>query len=348
MASIVLSLGIFVMIATLIPFIRSDKWWIRMFDFPHAQLTTITFACIVAFLFSMPFTAWSSLFFGLLVLAFIYQGYLVYPYTIFSPKQVHKNDFINPADSISLLSANVYMENRESERLFVKIRKRDPDIIILLETDAWWETQAQPFKKTYPYFVEKALENTYGMLLYSKYPLIDPEIKFLVEPEIPSIHSPIELPSGQQIRLHCLHPTPPTPFENEQSTERDAELLIVAKEVQEHALPTIVAGDLNDVAWSSTTQLFQQISGLLDPRIGRGFYNTFHAKIPFFRWPLDHVFHSEHFKLIGMERLPKVGSDHFPIYIHLQYHPLAKYQQETPEATPEEEKRADEKIDKVE
>jgi len=34
-----------------------------------------------------------------------------------------------------------------------------------------------------------------------------------------------------------------------------------------------------------------------DPRIGREVCNTFHAEHPFFRYPLDHAFHSEHFKL---------------------------------------------------
>ena len=77
-------------------------------------------------------------------------------------------------------------------------------------------------------------------------------------------------------------------------------------------------GDLNDVAWSRTTRLFQRISGLLDPRVGRRYVNTFHADYPLLRWSLDHVFHSTDFALVAMQRLPHIGSDHFPIYVVLQ------------------------------
>jgi endonuclease/exonuclease/phosphatase (EEP) superfamily protein YafD len=78
-------------------------------------------------------------------------------------------------------------------------------------------------------------------------------------------------------------------------------------------VPVIVAGDLNDVAWSRTTHLFQRTGGLLDPRVGRGFFNTFDTRSRLTRVPLDHVFASRHFLLVELRRLPDIGSDHFPI-----------------------------------
>ena len=50
-------------------------------------------------------------------------------------------------------------------------------------------------------------------------------------------------------------------------------------------------------------------------------YNSFHAHYPFARWPLDHLFHSDHFRVLHIERLPSMGSDHFPVLMALQYHP---------------------------
>ncbi|MCY7376985.1 MAG: hypothetical protein LH472_13585 [Pyrinomonadaceae bacterium] len=62
------------------------------------------------------------------------------------------------------------------------------------------------------------------------------------------------------------------------------------------------------------------------------------------RFPLDHVFHSNHFRLADLERLPNIGSDHFPIYIALTFEETAELTQAEPVATPEEEQEAVETI----
>ena len=172
-----------------------------------------------------------------------------------------------------------------------------------------------------PYTIKCPLDNLYGMHVYSRLPLEDSEISFLVEDGIPSMHTRVLLQTGDAIRIHFLHPAPPSPTENPESAERDAELVIVARSVVNSDQPVVVTGDLNDVAWSATTRLFRKLSGLLDPRVGRGMFNTFHADYPFLRWPLDHLFHSQHFTLTSMKRLPYFGSDHFALLTELSLNP---------------------------
>jgi endonuclease/exonuclease/phosphatase (EEP) superfamily protein YafD len=335
--------GLAVVVATALPLLRADAWWIRWFDFPRLQIL----AAGMLLLGAAPFYADHYLFLGLLGAAVAYQAYMMFPYTPLAPRQVQRSRRAAPESTVRLLFANVLMPNRNSARLRELIRDTDPDLVLAVEADEWWRGELHHLAEARPHAVEHPRDNTYGMLLYSRLELLEPKVMFLVQQDVPSIHARLRLRGGQEVELRCLHPRPPAPQEAEQSTERDAELLIVGKDLKRRRAPAIVIGDLNDVAWSITSYRFRRISGLLDPRVGRGFYPTFHARYPFLRYPLDHCFHSKHFRLASLRRLGKFGSDHFPMCIALSYEPDAAAEQAEPQPDAGDRREADRKIAEV-
>ncbi|WP_052732308.1 endonuclease/exonuclease/phosphatase family protein [Hymenobacter terrenus] len=324
-------LGSLALLVTVLPILRQTAWWIRVCDFPRLQIVAgLLLSLAAALLLPIPRSFGYGFFVVSLVLATVYQMSRIWPYTPLHRKQVA--DASRPADDddnhLSLLVTNVLMYNRDASRCLGHIKNWRPDIVLAVETDDWWLSQLRRIEDDYPYTCHAPLPNTYGMLVFSRLPLREPQIRYILDPEIPSFHGCVVLPSGVAVNLHFLHPKPPAPQESKNSSRRDAELLVVGKIIEKHDGPTIVAGDLNDVAWSHTSELFRRLSRLLDPRIGRGLLPTFHADHKLLRWPLDHVFHSAHFRLQRLERLTHIGSDHYPIYIRLSYEPSGWQEQE--------------------
>ena len=124
-------------------------------------------------------------------------------------------------------------------------------------------------------------------------------------------------------------------------------MMMIAKKSMDAKLPVIVLGDFNDVAWSETTKLFENVSGLLDVRKGRGIYNTYNAENILTRWPLDHLFASEEFRVKTIKTTDKIGSDHFPFYVSLSFEPEKASEQKPEKPSESELKRMQDQIDKV-
>lgn len=343
------TLAIVITIISFIPLIKNDYWTFRVFEFPRVQKLILTFLVTAAVIYFCKPSDEKNLILLALTGTIIYLFKQIIPYTPLGKKQILKAMYVNRENNLKLMISNVFEENTHYDECLKEIKKADPDVVLLLETNKVWERETSMLEIDYPFFVKKPLNNTYGMLLYSRFPLHNSEVKFMVEHDIPSIHTQVELPSGQLIQLYCLHPTPPVPNENPRSTERDKELLIIAEMSKDHPLPVIVCGDMNDVAWSYTTELFLKISGLLDPRRGRGMINTFHAHYPIMRFPLDHVFCSTDFKLVKLKRLSNFQSDHFPIFIQVQFEKNAEEEQEGQklEADQADKQEAREKVNKI-
>ena len=328
--------------------IPRDEWWFRGADFPRLQILALgLIAFILMLLWDAPWD-WvrEAILIGLIA-AVAYQLKMVLPYTFVWKKQVKTvtKTELQSERQISLIVSNVLTPNTQYHLLLQQIHQHQPDLILTLESDAHWQQALNVLEDDYPYRVAVPLDNLYGMHLYSRLALKDIEVKFILSDEIPSIHATVILRSGQPVQLYCLHPEPPSPTEAKDSTLRDAELLIVGDQIKDLDESCIVMGDLNDVAWSRTTRLFQRISGLLDPRVGRHFVNTFHADYPLLRWSLDHVFHSTDFALVQMQRLAHIGSDHFPVYVVLQTGRVFELAQEELEQTEADEQEAQEAIE---
>jgi endonuclease/exonuclease/phosphatase (EEP) superfamily protein YafD len=318
--------SLFVLLITLLPLTLHTHWSVRVFDFPRVQIIVITlfllaFHLMQDVIYVDAVSATTAVMMGVLVCVLTYQVAWVFRYTPLSRTEVKKTKNYLPQRSLRILAVNVLQTNTHYSALLKHIEQYCPDVVVTLETDEKWEKALAGIEKLYPYTVKIPQDNLYGMHLFSQHPLQNTEAQCRIRQDIPSITTDVMLTMGGRLRpvkMYFLHPMPPSPTESPTSLSRDQELILVAKEIAEYNAPCVVAGDLNDVAWSKTTRLFRKLSGLLDPRIGRGFFNTFHAGIPLLRWPLDHIFHSHHFTLNTIKRLGSIDSDHFPIFIDLQ------------------------------
>lgn len=300
---------------TLLPVSKAPHGFVRVADFPRLQILVISVVLILAapFVLQGAGMAWAMICLGIVATV---QAAAVARFTPIWRRQSLDADSRDAGSELSLLVANVKKSNDRHSLTLDIIRDADPDIVLLLEVNAKWiAAVGPPLRKTYREAIERPLENTYGIALYSRLPLFEADIRDLLVADVPSIRSGVELPSGAKVRLYAIHPEPPLPIQDTEG--RDGEIAMIGMEAAADTLPAIVAGDLNDVVWSSTLRRFQRLSGLLDPRVGRGFFNTFDARYPFMRWPLDHLFHHPRFRHVEIRRLPKIGSDHFPIFFRL-------------------------------
>ncbi len=312
MKNTLVALGILSLITVLFSLTAWDQWWIRIFDYPREQIALASTVVLVLSVLALAWRkTWVKVYLALLALGVGYQLYVLAPYTAVFPEAIPARAAAAPGQEVALMVANVKMDNREADSFLALVDEYDPDVILVMEPDAWWNEQLQPLAESYPHTLEQPQDNYYGISLYSRLPLEEAEIRYIQYEDVPAVYAVLSPPGGQAIVFYGLHPRPPLP--DNSVTAADRELFRVARQVQDRSRPVIVAGDFNDVPWSYTVETFQQISGLDGLRVGRGFYNTYDAHNPLLQMPLDHIFLSEELEVARFERLPAYSSDHFAL-----------------------------------
>jgi endonuclease/exonuclease/phosphatase (EEP) superfamily protein YafD len=311
--------------ATFLPFIRSDEWWIRIFDFPRAQILVVLALTALLLVVGIVLDAWTRTSFQYILLlltlaAFIVQAFWMVSFVPGYPHEVRPAaDIRQERGRVDILVANLKFDNTNFSKFVELVTENSPHLIFLTELNETWHKELRSLDRSYPYSVKVVRDDGHGMALLSTERITHEQKHYLISDERPSIAARLHLNDNTVIDLWGLHPAPPgikmSNGERKDSSPRDAELLVVADRVADYRVPTIVLGDLNDTAWSKTTSEFKQISGLLDPRVGRGLFNTYHTEYFLLRYPIDHFFLSSHFYINSIKRLDDFGSDHFPMLL---------------------------------
>ncbi len=323
--------------ASFLPLIETNRWWIRYLDFPRVQLAValvlLLAVAIVLLRFRVGRIGWFVC--GLGALALGYHAAKLHPLTPLAAPAAVGLESCAPGGSLALMIANVQERNEAAESFLDLVSEADPDLLLVMETDAWWDEALAALHENFPERAQFIPEGhgAFGMHVLSKYPLVSPEFLFLFDAYTPTAVTGVELPDGEVVQLVGVHPHPPLAW-SQPTTLRDGSLLSAGLLARSSPAATIVAGDFNAVPWEPVTRRAARIGGLLDPRTGRGLHPTFSADSVLMSWPLDQILFQKAFGLLGFEVLRDIGSDHFPVMARLCHAPERDLRQTAPEPAP--------------
>ncbi len=298
---------------SILQYFPSKHWIFRTLDFAKIQLTFIQISVLLIIAVRFPFLSQtSSILSAFILILCLHNLYILFPFTKFYPlesKQIKTSE-----TPVRFLFVNVYQFNKKKNLLVDLIKAIEPDILLTFETDKAWDKSLNEIDYLFRASKKVPQDNTYGLHFYTTLESEYISANYLVSDDIPSIEAKLKTRNGEDFIFFGIHPPPPGPVQEETTIERDAEILAVSEKIKSSSLPCILTGDFNNVAWSRSAKLMKKNAQLLDPRIGRGFISTFHAKYLFFRFPIDLVFHTRSIYFSKLKTEKAINSDHLPVY----------------------------------
>lgn len=122
-------LVLLLLVLTLLPQVRSPKWWIRFTDFPRLQMMEVLAALGLAFASHLDGDSLPDLAVAIVLLGCLgHQAWRLLPYTPLAPRQVRDAARPDPERSIRILVANVRKENRQAGDFRALVGEAKPDL----------------------------------------------------------------------------------------------------------------------------------------------------------------------------------------------------------------------------
>ena len=217
--------------------------------------------------------------------------------------------------TLKMLQFNLNNNNRRYAQFVSYVLKLKPDVICLEEYSPGWSNNIAAVKKEYPYEVSKIQADSFGVAIFSRYPLQHQAIVAIGKTGEPSAFAQIDI-DGQFWSFLVSHPLPP--MNRQWYNLRNEQFMAIADFVKNKGSDHFVlSADLNCVPWSAHFINLLSASGLQDTRAGFGVQPSWPVNCWILRIPIDHVLTSKNIDTKVRRIEPDLGSDHLPIYVEL-------------------------------
>ena len=302
-----LGAAIVMLVAVLVSLLPADAWYVRTVDLVREPMSYLAAILLLAALF-VPFR-WRWVTIALLAFVIAINVWRIWPYSVLAETQVAYMEEGAPTGTtcFSAMSVNVKVKNEKYDEIAAQIRRIDPDLLFLMETDQSWIDQLAHVLAEYPHVQRHPQPHAFGLAFATRLPVLKSKIVENTHRDTPTLYATVQ-PGSRPVEFIGLHPKPPLPGWNTEM--RDENIVNAGVQTPERLPDAFVMGDFNDVPWSRTTTKFRSTGKWHDPRIGRGSYPTFPANLLVAGWPLDQMMLKGDLELREFEVLPGNGSDH--------------------------------------
>lgn len=220
---------------------------------------------------------------------------------------------------IKILMSNVLKSNNNYKSVLNMVKRENPDILILQETDRKWKANIGELKTAYKYGIEDIRDDCFGIAVYSKEPVENAKVIYFTYKDItlPYITFQADI-EDKKVNFITLHPLPPGRADSFEF--RNKQLEFTTNWVKQSKYPVVLIGDLNISPFSYYYKQMVSKAGLVNSREGFGLYQSWPTSVPQ-EWGLiiDHIMHTRELQTVSFKTCEDIGSDHLPIVARIRY-----------------------------
>jgi endonuclease/exonuclease/phosphatase (EEP) superfamily protein YafD len=217
---------------------------------------------------------------------------------------------VNPiGQPVRVLMSNVDKNHAQYDQVIAMTQAEKPDITVFVEVGKQGVKKLDVLQSQMPYALAHQDIETDGTAIYSRFPLLNPEIKTLGAGR-KVVVAQVEI-NGEFVTLMAAHPS--NAVRKIYADERNQQLDAIAADLRSRPGAVILAGDLNVTPWSPHYRRSLGNTRLHNTRLGFGILPSWSRVHPFFAIPIDHILVSPEIGVKQTHTGRSVGSDHLPL-----------------------------------